>query len=129
MSAETDPLDELYQHLVARKTARPRAIRDLPPDDRLAYHAEANRRSRARRKAALASGAPEPTDAVIRQALSDAVIMLLAVDGPGSAQVMGALATAFPGRPGVPMTVQHCARTGSLRPKLIAVPATGLKSS
>ena len=125
---KTDPLDDLYQHLVSRQ-GKPKAVRDLPPEDRKAYHAKANRRSRAKRKAALDAGTPEPTDAVIRQALADAALMLLAVEGPGSAQVMAALAAVFPGRVGLPMTVTHRARTGSLRPKLLAVPGTGLKSS
>ncbi len=129
MSAKADPLDHLYQHLVSRKSSRSKTIRDLPPEARNEYYAEANRQSRAKRKAAIEAGTPEPTDAVIQQALADAALMILAVNGPGAAQVRQALGVAFPDRVGVPMTVQHRARTGSLRPKLIGVPGTGLKSS
>lgn len=118
---------KLYEHL-AQQAGR-RAVRDMPEAERLAYHAEANRRSRAKARAAKEAGRLEPTEAALRTVLSDAALMLLATDGPGAREIRNALARAFPGRTGLPMTVTQRARSGALKPKLLGVSATGLKSS
>lgn len=109
---------KLYQRLADRKAAGPQAVRDRPPEKRLAYHAEANRKARAKAKAAIESGELEPTRPIIRQVLADAAVMILAVDGPGAEQIRAVLASAFPTKPGIPLTVTQNARSGRLRPKL-----------
>lgn len=123
-SEEDAPLNDetmmqLYKHLADRR-ARQQALRDLPREARNAYHAKANRRSREKARAAREAGAILPTTPVVRQVLADAGIMLLATDGPGAQQVRHALARAFPGRVGLPMTVTQQAKSGRLKPKLLA---------
>lgn len=68
--------------------------------ERRAYHAEANRRARARKKAAREAGEPAASRAELRDALADAALMILAAGGPGAGEIQAALRTAFPGKPG-----------------------------
>jgi len=126
---DDDALLALYQHLADRKAAGKKAIRDMPADERRAYTRDAVRRHRAKVQADKEAGRTEPTADAIRTALADAAIMLLATDGPGSREVRNALARAFPGMPGLPMTVAQRARSGALKPKLLGLPGTSLKSS
>ena len=124
-----EALLKLYESLTTTRAGQATAVRDMEPDARRAYMREAKARSRTRQRQASAEGSPMPTEAAVRSALADAAIMILAVDGPGAEQLRRGLAMAFPGRVGVPMTVQHRARTGELKPKGIAVPGTRNKSS
>ena len=113
---------ELIAEIEARRADRRPTIRDLPLNERKAYQAEAVRRHRAKVKREKALGNPAPTKAAVREALADAALMLLAVEGPGADQVRSYLSRAFPGRVGVSMTVTSRARSGKLRP-------TSLKSN
>lgn len=106
---------------VERFRSKP-GIRDLPPEERKAYQREAVRAHREKLKAQKAQGNPEPTKDAVREALADAAIMLLAVDGPGAEQVRAYLERAFPGRSGVPITVTSRARSGKLRPRSLKSP-------
>ncbi len=56
---------------------------------------------------------------MIREALADAAIALLAVDGPGSDRIRHFLGEVFVGRAGVPGTVTARAKAGALRTKLL----------
>lgn len=116
----TDPLLSLHDRL-REASAASRGYTALSDEERAAYHREANRAARAKRKAAKASGDLEPTPAVIRTLLADAALMLLATGGPGAEEIRRILSRAFPSKPGVPMTVETRARTGRLRPKLARV--------
>lgn len=113
---KTEALAALYRTLQA--TAKP-TVRELSPADRTAYDRENKRQQRARAKAAKEAGRPEASDAAIREALADAAIILLAVDGPGAAEIQRAIARAFPGRPGVASTTRIRARAGTLRPRVL----------
>ena len=101
----------------AAQIKRTVGVRDLPQEDRRAYQAAAVRKHRAMLKDKKAEGNPEPTRDAVREALADAALMLLAVGGPGAEQVRAYLGKAFPGRPGVPMTVTSKARSGKLKPR------------
>ena len=109
----------LYNAVRAAEGNRPRSVRDMSPEDRRAYERTTRKAHRDRQKLAAAEGSPLPTEDVLRQALSDAAIILLATGAPGSDALTKLLAKAFPGRPGVPGTVRARARSGGLRPKLI----------
>jgi len=111
---------KLHDRLRERDAAS-RGYTAMSPEDRAEYHRLANRAARAKRKAAQDSGDLEPTPAVIRTLLADAAIMILATDGPGASEIRKVLTRAFPGKAGVPMTVETQARTGRLRPKLARV--------
>ena len=56
---------------------------------------------------------------MVRAALVDAAIMLLATDGPGSEEIGNWLGRVFAGRAGVPGTVTAKARSGRLKPRLL----------
>ena len=111
-----DALEQLYAHLTA---GRKPGVRDLKPEERRAYNRDASRRRGEKERKAVAAGSPEPTDGAVRDALADAALALLAVDGPGADEIRKVLDRAFAGRPGVPGTVTARARAGSLRPKLL----------
>lgn len=73
---------------------------------------------RGRRKP-RAAGAIKPTTDAVRDALADAALMLLAIDGPGSEQIQAVLGKVFAARPGVVLTVTAAAKRGKLKPKLL----------
>ncbi|WP_459087540.1 hypothetical protein [Mesorhizobium sp. A556] len=75
--------------------------------------------SRAEQKQAKAEGAIKPTVGNIRDALADAALMLLAVDGPGANEIRNVLGKVFAARPGVVLSVSADVRNGKLRPKLM----------
>lgn len=111
-----DEIETLYARLTA---GREKAVRDRPIEDRRAYGAARVREHRQRQKQAVAKGSPEPTVPMIREALADAALALLAVDGPGSDQIRHFLGEVFVGRSGVPGTVTARAKAGALKPKLL----------
>jgi hypothetical protein len=111
-----DEIERLYS-LISKSRAV--TTREAPPSERKAYLAAAARRYRARQKASVEAGSPEPTNPAVRNALADAALMLLATDGPGSDLVRNYLGKVFAGRPGVPDTVAARAKAGTLRPKLL----------
>lgn len=113
----TDPLLQLHDHL----RDRDRGFTDLPPDEKRRYMAEAKRRQRERERAAREKGDVPVTAAAVDAALRDAALMLLATGGPGAKEIRNALGRAFPGKPGVAMSVETKARAGRLRPKMIKV--------
>lgn len=110
----------LYRAIESAKAGEPKTIRDMSRADRAAYNREAKRRSRQRVKESADNGRPEPTTAMVREALADAAIMLLATGGPGSVEIRNAIFHAFPGRAGVAGSVAAKARAGKFRPKLIS---------
>ncbi|TIR28178.1 MAG: hypothetical protein E5X35_31700 [Mesorhizobium sp.] len=115
-----EALLELYRRLADRNAPAPGSFTSLQPAERRAYFSAAKRQSRSRERAAKAAGALQPTTANIREALADAALMILAVDAPGADLVREVLSNVFSKRPGVPVTVQMKARSGKLRPKLVA---------
>jgi len=119
VSAKDRALLDLHQKLRDRRAPKAGAFTTLDEDARREYFRVARRRSRANAKAALTSGKPRSDTAIVRDALADAALMLLAVGGPGADQVRHVLATVFAARPGVPLKVEQQARSGKLRPKLI----------
>ena len=124
---QEDALMNLYQHLTS-KSADTRYI-SLPLEQRRDYMRRKKAESRQRQRASAARGEVENTDANVRAALADAALLILATDAPGADQVRTVLGRVFEARPGVPMTVSSRARTGGLRPKLLRLPTSHLKSS
>lgn len=116
----TDPLLLLHDLLREREAAS-RGYTAMSPEEKAAYHREANRAARAKAAAAKASGDLEPTPVVVRTLLADAALIILATGGPGSSEIRSVLTRAFPTKAGVPMTVETQARTGRLKPKLARV--------
>jgi hypothetical protein len=112
-----DNIDRLYAHLTARPVTP--TVRELGDDDRRAYQAEAGRAYRQRQREALQAGSPQPTAPMVREALADAALALLATDGPGAEEIRRVLGQVFAGRVGVPGTVTARAKSGRLRPKLV----------
>jgi len=90
----------------------------LTEEERRAYHAEANRKARARAKQNRETGDLRDTAAVTRSLLADAAIMILATGAPGADQIRSVLQTAYAGRPGIPLRIEQRCRSGRIRPKL-----------
>jgi len=111
-----DSIETLYARLTA---GRRKAIRDLPDEERRAYVAQRVREHRRRQKEAVAKGSPEPTVPMIRDALADAALAILATDAPGADEIRRILSRIFEGRAGVTDTVTARARSGRLRPRLL----------
>lgn len=110
----------LYDHLVAGQAPKPGSIAAMDAAGRREYNRLSRRRTRARVKAAGDAGRIEPTTANVREALADAALLILAVGAPGVDQVRTVLGSVFAKRPGVPVSIEAKARTGKLRPRLIA---------
>ena len=91
---------------------------NLDAEGRRAYFREAQRKSRARRRAVTADGSVPPTTPNIRAVLSDAALMILATGGPGAEQIEKVLADVFVDKPGIPMVVRARAARGRLIPIL-----------
>lgn len=66
-----------------------------------------------------AAGAPLPTRATVRDALADAALMLLAVDGPGVEQIETVLYNVFQTNPGTVLRVIRDVKEGKMRSKLV----------
>jgi hypothetical protein len=113
-----ETVEDKLMRLAMRKPSR-KTVRDLPDEERRAYMAAAAQKHRDKRKALKEAGQTEASAETIRDALADAALMLLAVNGPGADQVRAALTKIFVGKPGVPMTIEANARAGKLRPKLL----------
>ena len=119
---EPAALMDLYRRIAARQAARTptlREMRERSPEEHAAYMREANKRSRAKAREAKANGSPEPTKAMVRDALADAALILLASGGPGAEEVRKMLHRAFPGRAGLPGQIASEARSGKRKPKLL----------
>lgn len=110
---------DLYQLLRARGAPPPGAFTTLDEAGQREYFRVSRARSRAKHRAAVDAGRIPATDGNIRAALSDAALMLLAIDGPGADQVRQVLATVFRDKAGVPVSVEMRARSGRLKPKLM----------
>src|SRR5690606_19670463 len=102
--------------LAEEMAAAPASIAEMTAEQRREYDRRKRAESRARHKAAAAAGAPMPSHDVIRDALADAALMLLAVDGPGAPEIRNVLGKVFEARPGVVLKVSADARRGKLRP-------------
>jgi hypothetical protein len=116
--AQDEALMKLHDLLKAKNAG---SFGNLDQDQRRKYFAAASRKSRAKVRTATASGDPQPTIAIIRDALADAALMQLATDAPGADQVRNVLHQVFAKKPGVPLSIETKARKGKLKPKLIAV--------
>lgn len=112
---------QLYQLLKDRQAPKPGNFSGLDQAGRREYFTEAQRRKRARVKAADEAGSPLSTTANIRDALADAALMILATNGPGAEQVRHVLRTVFKGRAGVAISVEVSARQGKLHPKMLSL--------
>ncbi|MCR4521679.1 hypothetical protein [Bosea sp. 47.2.35] len=116
---EKERINRLYEALEARQRAKPPTIRELPTEERKAYMAELQRRTRAKAKAAAEDGRVEARTKTIRDALADAALIILASGAPGADAIEKLVGIAFAGRPGVAGTVRAKARAGAIRPKLL----------
>jgi hypothetical protein len=105
--------------LYTKRDAAPVTIADMTVEQRREYDRRKRAESRKRQKESAAAGAIEPSLPNIRDALADAALMLLAVDGPGSQEIRNALARVFEARPGVVLSVEADVRRGRLKPKLL----------
>ena len=85
----------------------------------LTYMREANRKSRAKAGGGGETAFPEPTKAMVRDALADAALILLASGGPGAEEIRKDAPRAFPGRAGLPGRIASEARSGKRKPKLL----------
>lgn len=113
-------LPSLRRYDIAEKrAASPKGFTDMDDDQRRDYMRRKKAESRAKQRDAAAAGAAMPTTATVRDALADAALMLLAVDGPGADQIRAVLGRVFEARPGVVMTVEADARRGRLKPRLL----------
>ncbi|TPN39341.1 hypothetical protein FKO01_04050 [Mesorhizobium sp. B2-3-3] len=106
----------------ARRDAQPATISEMTIEQRRAYDRTKRAESRAAQTQATLDGAIKPTVANIRDALADAAIMLLAVDGPGAAEIQNVLGKVFAARIGVVLAVARDAKRGKLRTKLLQQP-------
>lgn len=86
---------------------------------RRAQNTETKRRNRAAARQAEAEGRPKPHADAVREALADAAMIVLAVNGPGHEHIMRLVAGAFPATPGLPITLRGKIRAGRLRPRRI----------
>lgn len=109
----------LHDAIKARGALPPGSFTSLDPAGRREYFRVRRQEARRREREAAQSGALKATTANIRAALADAALMLLAANGPGADQVRHVLGAVFSQRPGVPVSVEHKARKGKLRPKLV----------
>lgn len=112
---------QVHDLLKARSAPKPGSFSALDAEGRREYYRIARQRSRARHRASDRAGDIQPSLANVRNALADAALMILATDAPGAAQILTVLEKVFASKPGVPLTVQHRARSGKLRPKMIGV--------
>jgi hypothetical protein len=124
MSETIEPaaLMDLYRRIAEQEAAKGptvRELREMPPEAHTAYMREANRKSRAKVKAAPENGTPEPTKAMVRDSQADAALILLALGGPGSDEIRKLLYKAFHGRAGLPGRIAPEARSGKRKPKLL----------
>jgi len=121
---QTDISDEaflaIHDLLKARNAPKPGSFSSLNEDERRTYFTTARKRNRGKERAAKDRGDIPPTAANMRAALSDAALMILYTNGPGSEQIRHVLAKVYETRPGVPMTIETRIRRGRLRPLLIA---------
>lgn len=85
--------------------------------ERRTYLTEAKRRSRAAARRAEAEGHAQPRADAVRDALADAALIILAVNGPGHEAIMRLVCKAFPASAGLPLTLRARARSGRLRPR------------
>jgi hypothetical protein len=115
--AQDEALMKLHDLLKAKNAG---SFGNLSPEKRREYFAAASRKSRAKVRSAAESGAPPPTTAIIREALADAALMILATEAPGADQVRAVLGRIFSSKPGVPLSIETKAKGGKLRTKLIA---------
>ena len=86
---------------------------------RRAQNTELKRKSRAAARQAEAEGRPVAHADAVREALADAAMIVLAVNGPGHAEIMRLVAAAFPTTTGLPISLRAKIRSGRLKPRRI----------
>ena len=125
MSEITDEpaaLMDMYKRIAGRQASKAptlREMRERSPEEHATYMREANRKSRAKAREAKANGRLGPTKAMVRDALADAALILLASGGPGAEEIERLLDRAFPGRAGLPGRIASEARSGKRKPKIL----------
>lgn len=107
------------RELIAKRDAPAEGYTTMTDDERREYMRLRKAESRQRQREAQRQGELLPTKDSIRDALADAALMLLAVDGPGAGQIRAVLGRVFEARPGVVMKIEADARRGRLKPKLL----------
>jgi len=105
--------------LCAKRDAAPKTISEMSVEQRRVYDRTKRAESRAAQKQAREDGAIKPALPNVRDALADAAIMLLAVDGPGAEQIRNVLGQVFSARIGVVLSISRDAKKGKLKPKLL----------
>ncbi len=105
----------------ARRGPKPRVdLASMSREEELAHKAAIRRKNyqaKAARKAAGSLTYDEPT---VRDALADAAIMMIAHGLPGTYTLMSYIARVYHDKAGVPLSVKAEARSGRLKPKLLA---------
>lgn len=94
-------------------------IAEMSPDQLRVFERDRKRAYRAKRAEQKQSNKEMQTQADMREVLADLAIMLLAVDGPGSSTIMAGLSSHYKERGGWPLKIQHMAKAGKLKPKVI----------
>lgn len=105
--------------LVEKAKAPATTYSEMTDEDRREYMRDAKARSRAKQREAALTDDPLPTADAIRDALADAALMLLAVDGPGAKQIETVLHRAFQTKPETVLKLISDIRKGKLLPKLV----------
>jgi hypothetical protein len=107
------------RELIAKRDAAAEGYTTMTDDERREYMRLRKAESRQRQREAKRQGEPLPTKDSIRDALADAALMLLAVDGPGAEEIRNVLSRVFSSKPGLVLRVSADARKGKLRPRLL----------
>lgn len=108
----------LHDLLRRRNAPKPGSYSALGEQGKRAYHAEAARQQRERKKRASTgtANAPPIDTGTVREVLSDAALMLLAIGGPGAAEIEAYLCKVFADRPAIALKVRARAKAGKLKP-------------
>lgn len=110
-----EALIALHDELRRRRAPKPGTYGALDEDGKRDYHRKAARKQYEGRKRAGANRTSADTG-TIREVLSDAALMLLAIGGPGAAEIEAYLCKVFADRPAVALRVRARAKAGKLKP-------------
>ncbi|KQS84845.1 hypothetical protein [Rhizobium sp. Leaf383] len=101
-------------------------VASMTREQRLAHNAELRRARYARKTDMKASGSLPIDEQTARDALADAALMILASGTPGAEAIMTYLEKVYSDKGGAPLSIHAKARSGKLRPKLIAFAAKAM---
>ncbi len=94
-------------------------VAEMSPDQLRTFERERKRSYRVKRAEQKALGREMQTQGDMREVLADLAIMLLAVAAPGASTIMTGLTAHYKERAGWPLKIQHMAKSGKLKPKVI----------